>query len=135
MAVSHVGEPVPWSEAAQRALCLLTPDMHNRSVVDAAFARAGAVARPVMETNSVFALALAVRSGPLDSVMPGALVASLRDQPGLVFRPLTRPDVQTPVGFLTRKDVAPTRVLAAALNWARDPAWQAELATLSGTLS
>lgn len=134
-AASRMGEPVPWSEAAKQPLCLLTPDMHNRSVVDAAFARAGAVARPVMEMNSVFALALAVRSGPLSSVMPGALVASLRDQPGLVFRPLTRPDVQTPVGFLTRRDVAPTRVLAAALAWAQDATWRAELATLSGTLS
>jgi DNA-binding transcriptional LysR family regulator len=132
---SRMGEPVPWSEAAQQPLCLLTPDMHNRSVVDAAFARAGAVAQPVMETNSVFALALAVRSGSLSSVMPGSLVASLRDQPGLSFRPLVRPEVQTPVGFLTRKNVAPTRALEAALALARDADWRAELATLSGALN
>jgi DNA-binding transcriptional LysR family regulator len=130
-----MGEPVPWSEAAQQPLCLLTPDMHNRSVVDAAFARAGAVAEPVMETNSVFALALAVRSGSLSSVLPGSLVASLRDQPGLRFRPLVRPEVQTPVGFLTRKNVAPTRALEAALALARDADWHAELATLSGALN
>ena len=134
LVASHMGEPVPWCEAAQQPLCLLTPDMHNRSVVDAAFARAGVVARPVMETNSVFALALAVRSGPLASVMPGALVSSLREQPGLVFRPLVKPEVQTPVGFLNRRAVAPTRVLQAALALARDADWRAELATASGAL-
>lgn len=32
-------EPMPWREAARRPLCLLTPEMHNRSIVDAAFAR------------------------------------------------------------------------------------------------
>ncbi|MFZ9335059.1 MAG: LysR family transcriptional regulator, partial [Burkholderiaceae bacterium] len=31
-------EPMPWREAARRPLCLLTPEMHNRSIVDAAFA-------------------------------------------------------------------------------------------------
>lgn len=131
---SRMGEPVAWSEAAQQHLCLLTPDMHHRSVVDAAFARAGVVVTPVMETNSVFALALAVRTGTLASVMPGALVSSLREQPGLVFRILVKPEVQTPGGFLTRREVAPTRVLAAALALAEDPDWRAELATLSGAL-
>ena len=90
--------------------------------------------KPVMETNSVLALALAVRAGSLASVMPGALVSSLREQPGLVFRPLVKPEVQTPVGFMTRREVAPTRVLEAALALARDTGWRAELATASGAL-
>ena len=133
-APSHIGDPLAWSETAGLDLCLLTPDMHNRSIVDAAFARAGVTVKPVMETNSVLALALAVRTGSLASVMPGALVSSLREQPGLVFRPLVKPEVQTPVGFLTRREVAPTRVLEAALALARDTGWRTELATASGAL-
>lgn len=131
---SEFKEAVDWADAAALPLCLLTPDMHNRSIVDAAFARAGVSVSPVMETNSVLSLALAVRTGSLASVMPGSLVASLREQPGLRFCPLVRPDVQTPVGFLTRREVAPTRVLAAALSLSKDPHWQAELATISGGL-
>jgi len=134
VAASRIGDPLAWADTAGRDLCLLTPDMHNRSIVDAAFARAGLAVKPAMETNSVLALALAVRSGSLSSVMPGALVSSLREQPGLVFQPLVKPEVQTPVGFLTRREVAPTRVLEAALALARDADWRAELATASGAL-
>ena len=134
LSASHMGEPVAWREAAQQPLCLLTPDMHHRSVVDAAFARAGALVAPVMETNSVFALALAVRTGSLASVMPGALVASLREQAGLVFRPLVKPEVRTPVGFLTQSQQTPTRVLEAALALADSADWRKELTQLSGAL-
>lgn len=130
----RIGDPLAWADTAGLDLCLLTPDMHNRSIVDAAFERAGVAVRPVMETNSVLALALAVRSGSLASVMPGALVSSLREQPGLLFRPLVRPEVQTPVGFLYRREVAPTRVQEAALALARDARWRADLATASGAL-
>lgn len=130
---SRIGEPLAWADTVGLDLCLLTPDMHNRSIVDAAFARAGVAVKPVMETNSVLSLALAVRTGPLASVMPGALVASLREQPGLLFRPLVKPEVQTPVGFLVRREVAPTRTQEAALALARDADWRAELAATSGS--
>ena len=133
-APSSFGEPLAWADTVGLDLCLLTPDMHNRSIVDAAFARAGVQVKPVLETNSVLALALAVRAGKLASVMPGSLVSSLREQPGLVFRPLVKPEVQTAVGFLTRREVAPTRVLVAALALAKAPDWRAELATASGAL-
>jgi DNA-binding transcriptional LysR family regulator len=132
---SRIGEPLAWADTVGLELCLLTPDMHNRSIVDAAFARAGVPVKPVMETNSVLSLALAVQAGSLASVMPGALVSSLREQPGLLFRPLVRPEVHTPVGFLVRREVAPTRVLDAALALARDPEWRAGLATTSGALA
>lgn len=130
---SRFGEPLPWAETVGLALCLLTPDMHNRSIVDDAFARAGVQVRPVMETNSVLSLSLAVRSGSLVSVMPGALVSSLCDVPGLRFRPLVKPEVQTPVGFLLRREVALTRVQEAALALAGDPGWRAELSASTGS--
>ncbi len=132
---STFGPPAHWSEAGQAPLCLLTPVMHNRSIVDASFARAGVTVKPAMETNSVFALAQAVQGGTLATVMPGALVSSLMDQHGLLFRPLTRPEVHTPVGFITRRDVASTRVLDAALALAGDDEWQAVLVGICGALA
>jgi DNA-binding transcriptional LysR family regulator len=132
---SRVGDPVAWADTEGLGLCLLTPDMHNRSIVDRAFERAGVVCKPVMETNSVLSLALAVQVGPLASVMPGALVSSLRTQPGLLFRPLVKPEMQTPVGFLMRREVAPTRAQQAALALAHDADWRSELAASSGSFT
>jgi hypothetical protein len=41
-------------------LCLLTPDMHNRTVIDEAFAAVQREVQPAMETNSVLSLVMAV---------------------------------------------------------------------------
>ncbi|MEO8835435.1 MAG: LysR family transcriptional regulator, partial [Caldimonas sp.] len=51
-ASSRIGAPCAWRDAAGLPLCMLTPEMHNRTVVDAAFAAAGAKATPVIETHS-----------------------------------------------------------------------------------
>ena len=50
-------DTIGWAEAATLPLCLLTPDMQHRRIVDSAFAAAGAVPEPVVETNSVSAVA------------------------------------------------------------------------------
>lgn len=65
-------------DAAQLPLCLLTPEMQNRSLADQAFAQAGATVAPVMETSSVLAL----------GVLPGALVGAVRSQGELKALPL-----------------------------------------------
>ena len=39
----RLGKPTTWAEAAQHPLCLLTPEMHNRSLVDGAFAQVSIV--------------------------------------------------------------------------------------------
>ena len=54
---------IGWAEAATLPLCLLTPDMQHRRIVDSAFAAAGAVPEPVVETNSVSAVLAHARSG------------------------------------------------------------------------
>jgi DNA-binding transcriptional LysR family regulator len=56
-------ESVGWAEAAQIPLCLLTPDMQNRRIVDHAFHEAGATPIPVVESNSILGLYTHVRSG------------------------------------------------------------------------
>jgi DNA-binding transcriptional LysR family regulator len=54
---------VGWAVAAELPLCLLTPDMQHRRIVDGAFAAAGAVPRPAVETNSVSTLVAHARTG------------------------------------------------------------------------
>jgi DNA-binding transcriptional LysR family regulator len=123
-----------WAEAAALPLALLTPEMHFRSLVDAAFADAGVQPQAAMETNSVLALLMAVQGSPLAAVLPGALVSVARSQSGLQARPLVAPALRTPIAWLTAATGRPTLALQAALALARQPDWQALVAAHSGTL-
>lgn len=130
----RIGAPMDWAEAARLPLCLLTPEMHNRSVVDQAFAAAGAEVRPAIETNSIATLALAVLAGEVCSVMPGALVGTLRGEGALEALPLVGPEVRTPIGFMLAPGGQATRTLQAALALAGEADWLATAAAHSGRL-
>lgn len=130
----QIREAIPWREAAQRPLCLLTPEMHHRSIVDAAFARAGVPVVPALQTNSIVALALAVVEGQVCSVMPGAVLSAVRSYRELQAQPLVRPEIETPVGFMTQAQARPSRALSAALAFARDPDWLQHVQRHSGGL-
>ena len=144
------GEPIAWREAADRPLCLLTPDMHNRTVIDEAFSSVGCVVRPAIETNSVLALLMAVTDGEektggdaagdtgrsgMAAVLPGAMVATVRHTPGLLARPLRSPELLTPIGFMAQQGVAPTRALQAALDLQGGAEWQARCLRHAGALA
>jgi DNA-binding transcriptional LysR family regulator len=116
------GPPMTWADAAKLPLCLLTPDMHSRTRVDAAFAAAGVEVQPVMETNSMLTLALTVVVGEVCSVLAGALVCAVQGYRELEALPLT-PDVETPVGFMMQASDRPSRTLEAAMALAAEPAW------------
>ena len=131
----QIGAPMRWADAARLPLCLLTPEMHNRSLVDGAFRSAGAVVQPAMETDSVLTLALSVVAGELCSVLPGALVDAVRGHDGLEALPLTGPVLKTPIGFMSHRQVQPTRALDAALALAQDPDWLRHAAAHSGLLA
>ena len=129
-----MGQPMRWADAALLPLCLLTPEMHNRSIVDQAFAQADAVVQPVMETNSVLTLALSVLAGDVCSVLPGALVGAVRSQGELEALPLVAPEVFTPVGFIHLAQARISPVLEAALALAGQERWLQHAAQYSGSL-
>lgn len=128
------GEPMRWAEAAAQPLCLLTPEMHNRSIVDSALALAGAQVVPVIETNSILTLSLSVVAGEVCSVLPGALVGAALGYAELEAHPLISPEVHTPIGFMLTQADRPSRALAVAQALAQDPAWLAHAAAHSGAL-
>lgn len=72
-----------WAEAAALPLCLLTPEMQNRRILDANFAAAGATVRAAVTTNSVLALFAHVRSGTWSSVLPQAFLTLLGQGDGV----------------------------------------------------
>jgi DNA-binding transcriptional LysR family regulator len=123
-----------WAEAGKLPLCMLTPDMHNRTVVDAAFAQVGVTVKPAIETNSILAMALSVVAGNVCSVLPGALVGTVRSHRELEALPLISPDVLTPIGFMSHRTARPSRALQAALTLAKDTEWLSHAAAHSGML-
>jgi DNA-binding transcriptional LysR family regulator len=128
----HVGEPVSWREAAGMSLCLLTPEMHNRAIVDTAFRAAGVEVKPAIETNSIVTIVLSVLDGEVAAVLPGALMALVRGYKGLEALPLCEPEVRTPIGFMVAKGPRLSRVLEAALGLAADAAWLRHAASQGG---
>ena len=130
-----IGKSVTWKQAAEHPHCLLTPEMHNRTIVDGAFATAGVRIEPAMETNSILAMALAVVEGDVCAVLPGALVGAVRSYPGLEALPLKDPEVRTPIGFMANAQSRPSRALDAAIALAGDGAWLQHAAMHSGLLS
>ena len=128
------GAPMSWQEAASLPLCLMTAEMHNRHIVDAAFAKAGVPVRPVLETNSILTLALSAVGGGVCCVMPGALVGAVRAYRELEAHPLGSPDVHTPIGFVVLASDRMSRTLEAALTLAQDAAWLRHAAAHSGLL-
>lgn len=130
-----IGPTANWADIAKLPLCLLTPDMHNRTIVDAALTTAGLAVHPAMETNSILTLALAVVAGTVSSVLPGALVDAVRGYGGLEALTLVKPEVRTPIGFISHSGSKPSRALEAALVLVQDSAWLHEVAAHSGLLA
>jgi len=106
------GTPMRWADAAAQPLCMLSPEMHNRAILDGVFRQLGVAARPAIETNSVMALLESVRSGELAAVLPGAVVATVAGQRGLEARALVEPEVRTPIGFMSAGAAAARRRMA-----------------------
>jgi len=119
----HYGSPMTWSEAATFPLCQLTPDMHNRTIIDTVLASIGMSSAPALETNSLLAVTLAVAVGDVCAILPGAMVAAVRGQADLEALPLVGPDVRTPLGFIARADDRPSRAVQAALRLMAAPEW------------
>lgn len=129
-----VQQAVPWQTAAQLPLCLLTAEMHNRAIVDAAFAQLGVTVKPVIEANSLLTLGLSVLVGEVSSILPGALVGVLCGYPELEAVPLCEPEVLTPMGFMYAVTDRPSHALRAALDMAQTPSWLQHVKSHTGLL-
>lgn len=128
------GRPMSWRQAAALPLCLLTPEMHNRVLLEGVFGSLALKVRPALETDSVMALVVAVQEGALAAVLPGALAATVIGQPGLQACPLLEPDLRTPIGFMTAAGARPSQALQAALALAQDAGWRQHAQAHSGPL-
>jgi len=90
-----------WGDLDGGRLCLLTPDMQNRRIVDAALQQSGATVTAVVETNSISALISYVRAG-WPSIVPDAWVALYGVPDGMSAVPLASPEISHSVGLVRR---------------------------------
>lgn len=104
------GETVAWAALDRVPLCLLTAEMQNRRIVDAALREAGAAAAARIETDSVSALFSYVLAG-WPSVVSDAWVELYGVPDGTRALPLTAPELTHAVGIVTRQtDLTPPLV-------------------------
>jgi len=109
-------EQVTWAEVARIPLCLLTPDMQNRRIIDRLLREAGSMeeAAPTLESNSMILLFSHVRTGRWASVMPAILAETLGFTGAVRAIPIVAPSAVHTVGLVipNREPMAP---VAAAL--------------------
>ena len=120
---------VTWSDVAQIPLCLLTPDMQNRRIVDALMREAGGAPVTTLESDSVILLYDHVRAGHWATIMPEKLAATLGVGEPVRAIPIFEPEVVHEIGLVVplRDPVIP--MVAALVAEARKLAESKELVT------
>ncbi len=93
-------ETVTWAEVAQVPLCLLTPDMQNRRIIDRLLKSAGGESRPTLESDSMIVLFSHVRTGRWASVMPAKLAETLGLTAPIRAIPITDPEAVQTIGLV-----------------------------------
>lgn len=105
---------VTWKEVAQVPLCLLTPDMQNRRIIDGLLRAAGGDPQPTLESDSMILLYAHVRTGRWASVMPARLAETLGLTATIRAIPIVDPEAVHTIGLVVppREPLTP---LAAAM--------------------
>jgi DNA-binding transcriptional LysR family regulator len=93
-------DQVTWGEVAQVPLCLLTPDMQNRRIIDGILRRVGTEPSPTLESNSMIVLFSHVRTGRWASIMPAVLADTLGLTDTIRSIPIVEPDVTHVIGLV-----------------------------------
>jgi DNA-binding transcriptional LysR family regulator len=110
---------VTWAEVAQLPLCLLTPDMQNRRIIDRLLKSAGGDSRPTLESDSMILLFTHVRTGRWASVMPARLADTLGLTDMLRSIPITEPEAVQTIGLVVPSREPMTPLTAALVSEAR----------------
>jgi DNA-binding transcriptional LysR family regulator len=110
---------VTWAEVSQVPLCLLTPDMQNRRIIDGLLRSAGGAANPTLESNSMIVLFAHVRTGRWASVMPARLAETLGLTATIRAIPIVEPEAVHTIGLVVPAREPMTPLNAALVSEAR----------------
>lgn len=119
-------DSLTWREAAEQKLCLLTPDMQNRRIIDGVFRSVGRVPQPAIETNSIFNLCSHVGIEGICSIVSRQLLEFFGLPRGAKALELTEPEVKRTIGLIVA-DRQPMPPLARNLLAMANPIDEARL--------
>ena len=109
---------VTWKDVSQLPLCLLTPDMQNRRIINKHLAEAGATVVPRLESNSMIVLFSHVLTGKWASIMPLDAARSFGFADEVAVVPLIEPETSHSVGVVALEREPNTPLVSAMLNMA-----------------
>jgi DNA-binding transcriptional LysR family regulator len=98
-------------------LCLLSPDMQNRRIINSHFEDAGVTPEAMLESNSMIVLFSHVTTGRWASIMPGHTARSFGAN--LKIIPITEPEAVHVVGVVATHREPFTPLVSALLHEAR----------------
>ena len=93
-------DKVTWAEVGKVPLCLLTPDMQNRRIIEHLLRQAGADVAPTLESDSIVVLFAHVRTGRWASVMPAKLAETLGLTETIRAIPIVEPEAVHTIGLV-----------------------------------
>lgn len=112
-------DAVGWGELRGERLCLLTPDMQNRRIINRNFAEAGVEPEAWIESNSTVVLMATVERGGCVTVLPEDTARFLASGKAVSLVPLEGPGPAHSVGLIAPWREPHTPVLDAMLRAAR----------------
>jgi DNA-binding transcriptional LysR family regulator len=89
-----------WAEAAELPLCLLSPNMHERTIIDTAFASVGKAPKPQIESDSIVNLAFHTMTAGGVTIVPSHFDLVIGAFPGTRILRLVQPEVVREVGLI-----------------------------------
>ncbi len=110
---------VGWRDLAELRLCLLTPDMQNRRIINRNFMEAGVAPGALVESNSTIVLVTHVIEGGFATILPADLARFLAVGNDLQILPITEDGVVPTVGLIVLQQEPYTPVLGAFMTVAR----------------
>ncbi len=113
-------DSITWAEASRMPLCLLTPDMQNRRIINRHIGEAGATVEPRLESNSMIVLFTHVLTGKWASIMPVNAARSFGFADEVAIIPLVEPEAAHSVGVVALERDPNTPLVSALLNAARN---------------
>lgn len=112
-------QDIAWSELGDIPLCLLTPDMQNRRIVNKHLEEAGVKVAPVLESNSMLVLYSHILNGDWASIIPVNIAELMGFGDSIRGIPIKNPDAKHIVGVVAARRDPNTPVVAALLREAQ----------------
>jgi len=112
-------EQVTWKELDGLRLCLLTPDMQNRRIINQHLSEAGVTINTTLESNSMVVLLSHVGTGRWASIMPRNVARTFGFAKQIKVIPIVEPEASHIVGLVATHREPFTPLVSALLHQAR----------------